>query len=76
MAGQYKSINDFAAQWGITPRTVRNMCAKGKIPGAEKIGRDWIIPSDAERPKDGRITSGDYINWRNKKEEVNNGKDN
>lgn len=70
MTGQFKSISDFAEQWGISPRTVRNMCAKGKIPGSEKIGRDWIIPSNTERPKDGRITSGEYVNWRNKKEEV------
>ena len=69
MPEQFKSISDFAEQWGISPRTVRNMCAKGKIPGAEKIGRDWIISANAERPKDGRITSGE-INWRNKKEEV------
>lgn len=72
MPEQFKSISDFAEQWGISPRTVRNMCAKRKIPGAEKIGRDWIIPANAERPKDGRITSGE-INWRNKKEEVTNG---
>lgn len=72
MPEQFKSISDFAEQWGISPRTVRNMCAKGKIPGAEKIGRDWIIPANAERPNDGRITSGE-INWRNKKEEVTNG---
>ena len=70
MTGQFKSISDFAEQWGISPRTVRNMCAKGKILGAEKIGRDWIIPANAERPKDGRVTSGEYINWRNKKEVI------
>lgn len=70
MTGQFKSISDFAKQWGISPRTVRNMCAKGKILGAEKIGRDWIIPANAERPKDGRVTSGEYINWRNKKEVI------
>lgn len=73
MTEQFKLISDFAEQWGISPRTVRNMCAKGKILGAEKIGRDWIIPGNAERPKDGRVTRGEYINWRNKKEEVKNG---
>ena len=24
--------------------SVRNLCAWGKLPGAEKRGRDWFIP--------------------------------
>lgn len=60
----YSSINDVAQKWKLTPRSVRHMCARGKIEGAEKVGRDWLIPNDAERPADGRITSGEYRNWR------------
>lgn len=24
--------------------SVRKLCQQGKIPGAQKIGRDWIVP--------------------------------
>ncbi|MCH5270150.1 MAG: SPFH domain-containing protein [Lachnospiraceae bacterium] len=60
----YKSIKEIADEWGLTTRSVRAMCANNKIKGAEKIGRDWIIPSEAERPMDKRITTGEYRNWR------------
>ena len=29
----------------LKPGTVRLLCLRGQIEGAEKIGRDWIIPS-------------------------------
>lgn len=68
MIDGYISIKDVAEMWGLTPRSVRNMCATGKIQGAEKVGRDWLVPADTVRPVDKRVTSGDYKNWRNKKE--------
>ena len=27
-----------------TPDTVRRLCQRGEIPGARKIGREWLIP--------------------------------
>ena len=62
----YLSIKSVAEKWGLTPRSVRNMCATGRIEGAEKIGRDWFVPQDAERPSDRRVTTGEYRNWRSK----------
>ena len=29
---------------GYSRMSVRNLCAWGKLPGAEKRGRDWFIP--------------------------------
>lgn len=43
-----------AEQWGISDRTVQDHCIKGRISGAERWGRTWMIPADAEKPKDGR----------------------
>ena len=45
-----------AARLGIPLRTLQLWCATGRVPGAKKIGRDWLIPDDAEieRPKMGR----------------------
>ena len=44
-----------AAKWKISPRRVRVLASEGRIPGATKIGRDWMIPKDAAKPTDPRI---------------------
>ncbi len=64
---EYATIKEIAARWGVSTRRVQKMCADGLIPGAMKFGRDWAIPKDVEKPKDARITTGEYINWRNNK---------
>ena len=45
-----------ADRLGVPLRTLQLWCATGRVPGAQKIGRDWLIPDDAEidRPKMGR----------------------
>ncbi|HQM00924.1 MAG TPA: DNA-binding protein [Ruminococcus flavefaciens] len=65
----YTTIKNIAAKWGITPRRVQVMCSQEKIPGAVKFGRDWAIPINADKPEDGRITTGEYRNWQ-KKEKI------
>ncbi|EDP15102.1 hypothetical protein CLOBOL_04794 [Enterocloster bolteae ATCC BAA-613] len=64
----YTTIKNIAEQWGMTPRWIQTLCSNGKIPGAVKFGRDWAIPKDAMKPTDGRVTTGEYKNWRNKME--------
>lgn len=64
----YTTIKIIAEKWGITPRRVQVMCSQNKILRAVKFGRDWAIPIDAEKPADGRITTGEYKNWRNTEE--------
>ncbi|MBE5845668.1 MAG: hypothetical protein E7302_16170 [Butyrivibrio sp.] len=54
-------INEAAKIWNISERTVRNMCAEGKVPGAVKESDGWKIPDDAIKPQDGRVKSGEYI---------------
>lgn len=49
-----------AKEWGISVRTVNALCKSGKIPGAEKAGKEWMIPDGTTRPADGRIVSGRY----------------
>ena len=48
------TTKDAAEKWGITPRQVQLLCAKGRIPGAVRFGHVWVIPADAEKPQDGR----------------------
>lgn len=66
MINGYKSIAETAEEWGISSRRIQVLCTEGRIEGAEKIGRMWVIPLDAVKPKDARETSGKYKNWRKK----------
>lgn len=71
---EYLTIKEIAEKWGLTPRRVQKMCSEGRLPGAKKFGRNWAIPKDVERPKDARITTGQYKNWRKKVEKKTAGK--
>lgn len=62
----YKTVNEIAKEWGLKPRTIQIMCSDGRISGATKFGKAWAIPSDIQRPVDGRETTGQYKNWRKK----------
>ncbi|MDE7205810.1 MAG: helix-turn-helix domain-containing protein [Lachnospiraceae bacterium] len=63
----YMSIKEVSEKWGITPRRIQILCFEGRIEGAAKLGREWAIPTNADRPIDGRVTTGAYRNWRNSK---------
>ncbi|MGN0907376.1 MAG: AAA family ATPase, partial [Bullifex sp.] len=56
-----KSCKEISSEWQVPVRTVNNWCMSGKIPGAVKAGREWQIPDDAQRPADGRMSSGRYV---------------
>ena len=49
-----------AVEWSLSIRSVNSLCKQGKIKGAMKVKGIWKIPDDAEKPIDGRITSGEY----------------
>lgn len=51
---EYISCADAAEKWGISARRVQKLCEVGRIPGAVKFSRVWLIPKDAEKPVDGR----------------------
>ena len=55
-----KSSEQFAIEWNRSKRAINDLCNKGKIPGAIKEGRKWLIPDDAVRPVDKRVSSGKY----------------
>ena len=37
-------VKDAAALWNISERQVSGLCSRGKIPGAVKQRRSWMIP--------------------------------
>ena len=50
----YISTNEASEKWGISDRRIRVLCHEGRIEGAIKIGRNWSIPMDAQKPVDAR----------------------
>lgn len=47
---KYVNVNEIAAKWNLSERSVRNYCAHGKIPGVILEGKTWKIPEDAVKP--------------------------
>ena len=45
-------------KWGITERQAQSLCAKGKVDGAIRLSKLWLIPKDATKPIDGRRKNG------------------
>ncbi len=48
---KFLSVVEIAKKWGISERSVRNYCAKGRIKGAFLTGKTWNIPADAVKPE-------------------------
>ena len=50
----YMTLKQASEKWGISPRMINYYCSEGRISGAEKMGKVWLIPKTAEKPADGR----------------------
>jgi len=50
----YISTKDASEKWKISDRRIRLLCQDGRINGAVKFGRNWLIPFDAVKPIDAR----------------------
>ena len=44
------SITDAAAATGLSRATLTQWARQGKIGGAVKVGRTWVLPQDWQRP--------------------------
>lgn len=51
---EYIKVSEAAANWGISARRVRLLCAQGRIAGVVRKGNLYYVPSDALRPADAR----------------------
>ena len=51
----YLTVQQTAEKWNLSVRMVQQFCSQGRIPGAQKFGKSWAIPADAEKPKDPRL---------------------
>ena len=52
------SVKEASIRWNISERRVAYLCSQGRIDGARKNGRMWMIPADAEKPSDNRMKPG------------------
>ena len=57
----YMTVKQAAEKWGISDRRVRILCAEGKISGAIREGRRWMIPVDTRKPADGRFKATESL---------------
>lgn len=64
------SAKEAAEKWNISQRRVSVLCSENRINGAMMVGNMWIIPSNAEKPIDKRITLNAVSSTSNKKFEV------
>lgn len=53
---KYMDVHTAAEKWGLKERRVTTLCRDGRIMGAVKQGKHWLIPAEAEKPADGRRT--------------------
>lgn len=60
------TVPEYAAKVGREQSAIRRKILRGTLPGAVKMGRDWLIPADTPY-EDQRIRSGKYTAWRKKK---------
>ena len=42
-----KTCKEKALEWNVSPRSVNDMCKKGRIQGAIKEKGSWLIPDDS-----------------------------
>lgn len=56
--GNLLSVQEYAQKHNKSVEQIKVFCRKGRIAGAKKIGRDWVIHADTPYPYDGRVSSG------------------
>lgn len=57
----YMTVKQAAEKWRISDRRVRILCAEGKVSGAIREGRRWMIPVDTRKPADGRFKATESL---------------
>ena len=55
----YITVKQAAEKWGLSMRRVQQICENGTIPNVLRPARDWLLPKDAEKPKDKRCKNGE-----------------
>lgn len=59
---EYLTSVEMSEKWGITGRRISVLCAEGRIEGAIKKGKTWLIPAETKKPADARFKRDTSIN--------------
>ena len=52
---KFMTTKEASEKWNIIERRINVLCKEGRILGAYKENKRWIIPSDAVKPADKRL---------------------
>ena len=48
------TVKQASERWGLFDTRITKLCREGKIPGAVKNGKSWLLPADTPKPADNR----------------------
>lgn len=51
---EYLTTTEMSIKWDISSRRIAILCEQGRVDGAIKKGKMWLIPADASKPIDSR----------------------
>ena len=52
---EYLTTVEMSKKWNISSRRIWVLCTEGRIEGAAKKGKMWLIPGDTQKPADTRF---------------------
>ena len=55
---RFMTTKEASGKWGVSPRRINILCKTGRIPGAYKENKQWMIPENAIKPADKRLKAG------------------
>lgn len=47
---EYITTKEASSKWGITATRIAVLAREGRIPGAQRLGKNWLIPASATKP--------------------------
>ena len=55
---EYLTTTEMSKIWGLSSRRIGVLCTEGRVEGAIKKGKMWLLPADANKPADARFKVG------------------
>lgn len=58
---EYLTTVEMSEIWNITSRRIGVLCSEGRVEGAIKKGKTWLIPANTKKPADARYKDSKEI---------------
>ena len=59
---EYLTTVEMSEIWNITSRRIGVLCSEGRVEGAIKKGKTWLIPENTKKPADARYKNAKQKN--------------